>query len=65
MKFHGAVVTVPAAFANVQPTAREKAATDASVNFLKVQLLDEAGAAAATTTSLPPISKPIVLPNSL
>ncbi|GLB39791.1 putative hsp70 protein [Lyophyllum shimeji] len=45
----GAVITVPTAFTEAQKDALEKAATDAGVHVL--QLLDEAGAAAVTTTS--------------
>ena len=48
-KIQGAVITVPATFTDAQRTALEKAATDAGVIVL--QLLDEAGAAAATTTT--------------
>ena len=48
-KIQGAVITVPATFTDDQRTALERAATDAGVNVL--QLLDEAGAAAATTTT--------------
>ena len=48
-KVQGAVITVPATFTGAQRTALEKAATDAGVHVL--QLLDEAGAAAATTTT--------------
>jgi len=48
-KIQGTVITVPATFTDAQRTALEKAATDAGVNVL--QLLDEAGAAAATTTT--------------
>jgi heat shock protein 1/8 len=48
-KIKGAVITVPATFTDSQRTALEKAATDAGINVL--QLLDEAGAAAATTTT--------------
>ena len=48
-KVQGAVITVPATFTDAQRTAFEKAATDAGVDVL--QLLDEAGAAAATTTT--------------
>ena len=48
-KIQGAVITVPATFTDAQRTALEKAATNAGVNVL--QLLDEAGAAAATTTT--------------
>ena len=48
-KIQGAVITVPVTFTDAQRTALEKAATDAGVNVL--QLLDEAGAAAATTTT--------------
>ena len=47
-KFQGAV-TVPATSADAQRTALEKAATYLSVNVL--QLLDEADAAAETTTT--------------
>ena len=48
-KIQGAVITVPASFNDAQRTALENAATDAGVNVL--QLLDEPGAAAATTTT--------------
>jgi heat shock 70kDa protein 1/2/6/8 len=48
-KIQGAVITVPATFTDSQRTALEKAASNAGVNVL--QLLDEAGAAAATTTT--------------
>ncbi|KAF8154933.1 Hsp70 protein-domain-containing protein [Crassisporium funariophilum] len=48
-KIEGAVISVPADFTDAQRNALEKAATDAGVNVL--QLLDEAGAAAATTTT--------------
>ena len=48
-QIQGAVITVPAIFTDAQRTALEKAATDAGINVL--QLLDEVGAAAATTTT--------------
>ncbi|KAG6829652.1 hypothetical protein H0H87_010593 [Tephrocybe sp. NHM501043] len=48
-KVQGAVITVPTAFTDAQKDALEKAATAAGVHVL--QLLDEAGAAAVTTTS--------------
>ncbi|KAG6868835.1 hypothetical protein C0993_009372 [Termitomyces sp. T159_Od127] len=48
-KVHDAVITVPTAFSAAQKDALEKAATAAGVHVL--QLLDEAGAAAVTTTS--------------
>jgi heat shock protein 1/8 len=45
----GAVITVPPTFTEEQKVALEKAAQDAGVTVL--QLIDEAGAAAATTTT--------------
>ncbi|EDQ99423.1 uncharacterized protein LACBIDRAFT_192317 [Laccaria bicolor S238N-H82] len=48
-KIQGAVITVPASFSDTQRAALERAASDAGVKIL--QLLDEAGAAAATTTT--------------
>ncbi|KIJ98332.1 hypothetical protein K443DRAFT_680856 [Laccaria amethystina LaAM-08-1] len=48
-KVQGAVISAPAWFSDTQRAALEKAASDAGVNIL--QLLDEAGAAAATTTT--------------
>lgn len=48
-RVQGAVITVPTSFSDAQKDALEKAATDAGVRVL--QLLDEAGAAAVTTTS--------------
>ncbi|KAF9461054.1 Hsp70 protein-domain-containing protein [Collybia nuda] len=48
-KVTGAVITVPTSFSPAQKAALEKAATDAGVHVL--QLLEEAGAAVATTTS--------------
>ncbi|KAG6888125.1 hypothetical protein C0995_010545 [Termitomyces sp. Mi166 len=48
-KVEEAVITVPTAFSEIQKDALEKAATAAGVHVL--QLLDEAGAAAVTTTS--------------
>ncbi|KAF9473533.1 actin-like ATPase domain-containing protein [Pholiota conissans] len=45
----GAVISVPSTFTEEQKDALEKAAQDAGVTVL--QLLDEAGAAAATTTT--------------
>ena len=45
----GAVISVPSNFNDAQRSALEKAALDAGVTVL--QLLDEAGAAAATTTT--------------
>ncbi|KAI0791913.1 actin-like ATPase domain-containing protein [Abortiporus biennis] len=45
----GAVITVPAWFSESQKAALEKAAADAGINVL--QLLEEAGAVAVTTTS--------------
>jgi len=45
----GTVISVPSTFTDVQKDALEKAASDAGVKVL--QLLDEAGAAAATTTT--------------
>ncbi|PPQ66230.1 hypothetical protein CVT26_010931 [Gymnopilus dilepis] len=45
----GAVISVPATFTDAQRAALEKAANDAGINVL--QLLDDAGAAAATTTT--------------
>jgi len=48
-KVQGAVITAPTWFSDTQRAALEKAASDAGVNIL--QLLDEAGAAAATTTT--------------
>ncbi|KAG5353926.1 hypothetical protein C0989_000170 [Termitomyces sp. Mn162] len=48
-KVEEAVITVPTAFSEVQKDALEKAATAAGVHVL--QLLDEAAAAAVTTTS--------------
>ncbi|KDR73184.1 hypothetical protein GALMADRAFT_72563 [Galerina marginata CBS 339.88] len=45
----GAVISVPSTFTDSQKTALEKAAAGAGVTVL--QLLDEAGAAAATTTT--------------
>ena len=48
-KFQGTITTVPATFTNVQRTALEKAVTYAGVKVF--QLLDEADAAAATTTT--------------
>ena len=50
-KFQGAVITVPATFTDAQHTALEEAATDAGVKVLQLLLLDEVGAAAATTTT--------------
>jgi len=44
------VISVPSTFTDIQKDALEKAASDAGVNVL--QLLDEAGATAATTTTL-------------
>ncbi|KAG6852897.1 hypothetical protein C0991_008294 [Blastosporella zonata] len=48
-KIQGAVLTVPTSFTSAQKDALESAATAAGVHVL--QLLDEAGAAAVTTTS--------------
>ncbi|KAG6849592.1 hypothetical protein H0H93_007114 [Arthromyces matolae] len=48
-KVENAVITVPTAFTDAQKDALEKAANAAGVRVL--QLLDEAGAAAVTTTS--------------
>ncbi|KAG6827737.1 hypothetical protein H0H92_010615 [Tricholoma furcatifolium] len=48
-KVQGAVITVPTAFSETQKAALEKAAEAAGIHVL--QLLDEAGAAAVTTTS--------------
>ncbi|KAG6907627.1 hypothetical protein DXG01_008163 [Tephrocybe rancida] len=48
-KVQGAVITVPTSFTSAQKDALETAATAAGVHIL--QLLDEAGAAAVTTTS--------------
>ena len=46
----GTVISVPSTLTDVQKDALEKAASDAGVQVL--QLLDEAGAAAATTTRM-------------
>ncbi|KAF8054341.1 Hsp70 protein-domain-containing protein [Lyophyllum atratum] len=48
-KVQGAVITVPTSFSETQKDALEKAAANAGVHVL--QLLDEAGAAAVTTTA--------------
>ena len=48
-KVQGAVITVPGWFTQAQKDALEKAANDADIAVL--QLLEEAGAAAVTTTS--------------
>jgi molecular chaperone DnaK (HSP70) len=45
----GAVISIPSTFTDIQKDALEQAASDAGVKVL--QLLDEAGAAAATTTT--------------
>ncbi|RDX45036.1 actin-like ATPase domain-containing protein [Lentinus brumalis] len=50
-KVRGAVITVPGWFEQAQKDALEKAANDADITVL--QLLEEAGAAAVTTTSGP------------
>ncbi|KAI0757732.1 actin-like ATPase domain-containing protein [Daedaleopsis nitida] len=50
-KVQGAVITVPGWFEQAQKDALEKAANDAGITVL--QLLEEAGAAAVTTTSGP------------
>ncbi|KAI0716152.1 actin-like ATPase domain-containing protein [Cerioporus squamosus] len=50
-KVQGAVITVPGWFEQAQKDALEKAANDADITVL--QLLEEAGAAAVTTTSGP------------
>lgn len=50
-KVEGAVITVPVWFPEAQRVALEKAANDAGVKVL--QLLEEAGAAAVTTTTGP------------
>lgn len=50
-KVQGAVITVPSWFEQAQKDALEKAANDADIAIL--QLLEEAGAAAVTTTSSP------------
>ncbi|TBU41533.1 actin-like ATPase domain-containing protein [Dichomitus squalens] len=50
-KVQGAVISVPSWFEPVQKDALEKAASDAGITVL--QLLEEAGAAAVTTTSGP------------
>lgn len=50
-KVDGAVITVPVWFTDVQKAALEKSAKDANINVF--QLLEEAGAAAVTTTTGP------------
>ncbi|KAI0668764.1 actin-like ATPase domain-containing protein [Trametes maxima] len=50
-KVQGAVVTIPTWFEQAQKDALEKAANDAGITVL--QLLEEAGAAAVATTSVP------------
>ncbi|KAL6305706.1 actin-like ATPase domain-containing protein [Sparassis latifolia] len=51
-KVQGAVISVPAWFEEAQKVALEEAAAEAGINVL--QLLEEAGAAAVTTTFGPP-----------